>query len=129
MKTSRQSFVLGVMGACTAGFLNAACGSDDEPGNTNSSTGGSKSTSTGGSTSGGGACTVVISKNHKHEMKVSAADQAAGVAKEYDITGMASHTHKVSLSAADFADLADGTIVVITSTEGGGHTHDVEITC
>jgi hypothetical protein len=124
MKTSRQSFVLGVMGACATGILTAACGGDDDPGvaKTNTSTGGKGS-------SAGGACTVEISNNHKHAMAVSSADVTAGTAKEYDITGTAPHTHKVSLAASDFKALADGDSVIVTSSTDAGHSHDVEITC
>ncbi len=84
----------------------------------------------GGSTAA--ACTngadAVISKNHKHSLMVSAADIMAGVDKTYDIQGASSHSHDVTLTAAHFASLLNGEMVVVDSTKGG-HTHTVTLSC
>ena len=109
MKTTRQTFVRGALGVCTAGLLSAACGGDDGGGNN--------------------ACSTEIGTNHGHEMTVSAADKEAGVAKTYDIQGMSDHSHTVELTAEDFADLASGTILIVTSSTDAAHSHEVTITC
>jgi hypothetical protein len=72
-----------------------------------------------------------ISANHGHSASVPAADITAGAAKDYDITGTASHSHTISLDAMDMANLAGGASVMVTSTAGGtdGHTHDVTLLC
>jgi hypothetical protein len=93
--------------------LTAACGGGDDDDDTND----------------GGACTTQIAANHGHALTISAADKMTGAAKEYDIKGSADHSHTVSLSAEDFADLASGTIVIVTSSTADGHDHDVTITC
>ncbi len=71
----------------------------------------------------------VIADNHGHALVVSPADVAAGVAKTYSIQGASSHSHDVTLSAADFATLALGASVIVTSTNEFDHEHDVTVTC
>ncbi len=120
MKTTRQTFVWGALSVCTAGLLSAACGGDDDD----------DSSSTGGTGGGGGnACSTSIAMNHAHQMTVSAADVSAAANKTYDIAGSAGHSHTVELTADDFAELASGTIVIVTSSTDEGHSHDVTITC
>ena len=55
----------------------------------------------------------------------------AGAEKVYDIGGASPHTHSVTLTAADFAQLAANTPVQVTSSEGGAgpHTHMVTVSC
>ncbi|HWB77232.1 MAG TPA: hypothetical protein VG755_19835 [Nannocystaceae bacterium] len=50
--------------------------------------------------------------------------------QDYVATG-SMHTHAVSLSAADFAELdSTGSVVVMSGpADGVGHTHMVTITC
>jgi hypothetical protein len=112
MKTSRLSFVRGSLGVCAAGALTAACGGGDDDDD-----------------SSGGACKANIAMNHGHSMSVSAADEMAGAAKTYSIQGSSAHNHTVELSAEDFADLAAGKVVVVTSSTEASHSHDVTITC
>jgi hypothetical protein len=121
MKTSRHSFVLGSLGMCVAGIVNAACGGDDagDDGNTGGSGGGG----------GGGACTTTIGTNHGHMMTVSAADKMAAVDKTYDIAGGAGHSHTVEITAEEFADLAGGSELEVTSSTDAGHSHVVTIKC
>ena len=71
----------------------------------------------------------VIANNHGHSLVVSAEDVAAGVSKTYDIQGTATHTHSLTLAAADFAKLALGAAVTVTSTTDARHSHDVTVTC
>jgi hypothetical protein len=62
-------------------------------------------------------------------MTVTAAEVEAGADMIYDIMGASMHTHSVTLTAADFATLAQGGSVTKTSTSGGQHTHEVTVTC
>ena len=121
MKTTRQTFIRGALGVCTAGLLSAACGGDDDD------------DSNGGGGSGGGgsgtACGTSIAMNHGHQMTVSAADRMAAADKTYDIAGSSDHSHTVELTAEDFTDLAGGTILSVTSSFDNGHDHEVTITC
>lgn len=77
----------------------------------------------------GEACTETISANHGHVLEVSQADIDAAQEKTYDIQGGSPHSHLITLTAADFATLAGGGQVVVTSTTGGAHTHDVTVVC
>lgn len=72
---------------------------------------------------------VDIQTNHGHTLTVSKEDVIAGVEKTYDITGSSGHTHAVTLTAGDFAALAANNAVVVTSTEGSFHTHEVTVSC
>ena len=74
---------------------------------------------------------VTIDMNHGHVLMVTSSDVAAGADKTYDITGTATHSHMVTVKAADFAKLqsnANGSVTV-TSTVGGAHMHSVTILC
>ena len=71
----------------------------------------------------------VISANHGHSLVVSPADVAAGSAKTYSIQGAAGHAHSITISTAQFTQLAAGHAIVIASTVGAGHTHSVTVTC
>jgi hypothetical protein len=95
-----------------AGALTAACGGDDDEG-----------------ADGGGACKANIATNHGHSMSVSAADEMAAADKTYSIQGSSAHNHTVTLTAAHFADLAAGKVVVVTSSTDAAHSHDVTVTC
>ena len=70
-----------------------------------------------------------ISANHGHAAVIPAADVAAGVMKTYDIKGASSHPHTITVTAAMFAMLKAGTMVVVPSSNDAGHTHNVTVTC
>jgi hypothetical protein len=70
-----------------------------------------------------------ISANHGHTLKVSAADANAGVGKTYTTAGTATHKHKVTITSAQFAQLAAGRSITVLSTTIGGHSHSVTVTC
>ena len=72
---------------------------------------------------------TVIQTNHAHVWTVTAAQFTAAVAKDYHIQGTAQHDHAVSMTAADFAQLAQGKSVTKVSTVGAGHTHTGIATC
>ena len=109
------------MGVCVAGVLTAACGDDGEE---NPAGGGG----TGGGASGG-ACGATIATNHGHKLTVTKAEAMAGVAKTYDIQGTSMHNHTVELTAEDFADLLDGTVLSVMSSTDASHAHEVTIEC
>lgn len=75
-----------------------------------------------------GARHTAITGNHGHSLTIPAADVEAGVEKTYSIEGGASHPHDVTISAAQFATLADGGTFTVTSTSTG-HTHSVTVAC
>ncbi|MGE0401587.1 MAG: hypothetical protein AB7T06_33105 [Kofleriaceae bacterium] len=70
-----------------------------------------------------------ITSNHGHVLMVSLADVNAGMAKTYDLTGTANHSHSLMVTAAQFQQLKDGQTLNLTSTSGGGHTHNVSVQC
>lgn len=72
---------------------------------------------------------VAIPANHGHAVMVSAADVQAGVDKTYDIKGSSGHPHTITVTAAMFAMVKQGTPVTVTSSADAGHTHQVTITC
>jgi hypothetical protein len=81
---------------------------------------------------------AVIAENHvhsPHEVTVTSGEVSASAEKIYDIMGAATHTHSITVSAADFATLKGGGLVMITSTEGmlfgsnEPHTHVVTLSC
>lgn len=158
MELSRKEFVLGSLAAAGAALMGVACGDDTtSSGGSNAGgaaaggssaggapgTGGSATTGgapgTGGTTATGGApgtgggapagCTETIATNHGHVLEVSVDDVNAGVEKVYDITGSSMHSHSVTIGAADFALLAQGMPVMVVSSTGGMHTHNVTVTC
>ena len=75
----------------------------------------------------GASGTVLM--NHGHTLVIPAADVLAGVQKVYDIKGGANHSHTVTLTAADFTQLALGNQVDKTSSFLQAHDHVVLIAC
>jgi hypothetical protein len=119
MSMTRKQFLRTVLGAGigVAGVATlAACGGDDG----------------GPADAPAGTCTTpsaTIGANHGHTMMVTKAEVTAATAKTYDITGTGGHTHTVMVSAANFASLAVGGTVTITSSSANSHTHDVVVMC
>lgn len=93
--------------------------------------GGGTDSGTGGADTGGagGACGGIVDDNHGHSISVPRADVTAGTPQTYDIQGSAGHSHTVSVSAAQFAILADVGMVIVTSSNMSGHSHQVTINC
>ncbi|MEZ4373784.1 MAG: hypothetical protein R3B07_23385 [Polyangiaceae bacterium] len=105
-------------------------GGSGNGGSAGQATGGSAGNNTAGTGGGGGAsCEASIVGNHGHELVVTQEDIDAGVDKTYDITGAALHSHSVTVTAADFATLAGGGSVTVTSTDAAAHNHSVTVTC
>lgn len=72
---------------------------------------------------------AVISANHGHTLVVPPEDVTAGETKTYSIKGASSHDHKVTITAAQFAELAAGATLDLASTTAGTHAHTVTVTC
>ncbi len=90
---------------------------------------------TGDSTGAAGGCEggedpgITIGTNHGHALVVPLADVMAGAEATYDIMGTSMHTHSVTLSAEDMTTLGGGGEVTVVSGDGGGHTHEVTVSC
>jgi hypothetical protein len=76
-------------------------------------------------------CSPNIAANHPqpHALLIPVTDLDSTTAKTYDIQGAADHSHTVTFSAAQLAQLKAGTMVTVTSTTTLGHEHQVSVTC
>ena len=109
--------LLASLGVVAAGAALAACGDDG-----------------GGSIDAAVSCddngtTSVITQNHGHVLVVTQEDIAAGVDKTYDIMGTALHTHSVTITAAQFAMLAQNMSATTTSSVATSHSHGIVVMC
>ena len=69
---------------------------------------------------------VSTDANHTHTgSTITAAQFTAGNAITLTLTGVATHTHTVSLSQAELTQISGGTRVQKTSTTDNGHQHTV----
>ena len=66
-----------------------------------------------------------ISDNHGHSAVITGAQLTAGGALSLDIQGTATHTHTVSLSAAEITSIAGNQRVAKSSSTTAGHDHTV----
>lgn len=72
---------------------------------------------------------AAIGGNHGHVLNVTKADVMAGAAKTYDIAGTAGHSHLVTLSAQDMANLQQNLLAQETSTVTLSHSHSISVSC
>jgi len=93
--------------------------------------GGGYSAGGGGTAMGTSSCGASISDNHGHVLAIAVADLDSTTARTYNIMGSATHSHNVTFSVAQLAQLKAGDAVSVTSTPGStdGHTHQVDVTC
>jgi hypothetical protein len=70
-----------------------------------------------------------IADNHGHVLLIPQADILAGVQKVYDIKGNANHSHTVTMTASDFAFIAQGNQIDKMASYLQGHDHAVYIAC
>ena len=75
------------------------------------------------------ACAATISDNHGHVLAIPAADLDSTTDKTYDIQGTAGHTHSVTFTAAQLAQLKAGTTVSVTTTMTLSHDHRIGEHC
>jgi len=76
-----------------------------------------------------GADAKSISSNHGHTLTVSKEDIDAGLEKAYSIQGSSGHDHGIVITAANFTSLKSKQSIVIESTTGASHRHDVTVSC
>ena len=67
----------------------------------------------------------VISSNHGHSAVITGAQLTAAGAIKLDITGQATHSHSVDLTAAEVVAIAGGTKTSKESSTDASHSHTV----
>lgn len=67
----------------------------------------------------------VFSANHGHALTIPAADLDSTTPKTYSVQGTSGHDHMVTLMPGQLAILKAGGIVNVTTTDGGGHNHQM----
>jgi hypothetical protein len=72
---------------------------------------------------------TTIGSNHGHALVVSKADISAAADKTYHIMGTATHDHTVTLTAAQFAQLAANNAIMTTSSTDASHSHSIMVAC
>jgi hypothetical protein len=77
----------------------------------------------------GSGCAATISDNHGHVLAIAAADLDSTADKTYDIQGTADHSHSVTFSAAQLAQLKAGAMVSVTTTMTLNHDHRIGEHC
>lgn len=108
----------------------SACGRVNQNGDFTDNTNNNSGSNSGGNTANNASCSAAqISANHGHTLTVSAADVQAGVQRTYSIQGRSGHPHTITLNSSDFAALAAGNAVTVSSSFDAGHTHQVVVTC
>lgn len=78
----------------------------------------------------GGACASrAISENHGHVLAFNRADLDSTTNRSYSIRGSGDHDHIVTLTVAQLQSLKAGNTFDVVSSSGGGHVHDVTVSC
>src|SRR5688572_20150697 len=80
-----------------------------------------------GGPTGGSPVIVATSttvNGHQHTASVPEADTSSTADRTYESSLTLGHTHQVTLTAANFATLAAGGSVTVTSSSAEGHAHD-----
>jgi hypothetical protein len=77
----------------------------------------------------GAGCTATIAGNHGHVLAIAAVDINSLVDITYDIHGTADHTHSVTFTAAQLAQLKAGSMVSATTTTALAHNHAISEQC
>jgi hypothetical protein len=114
MRIARRGF-LGLFGASIASTIAPSLGCSSDSGSPDA-----------------GGCGITIATNHPHgphKLTMTDADVMAAAEKTYDIQGAAAHSHMVTLTADQMAMLKAHGTVMVTSSDGEGHTHMVTVTC
>jgi hypothetical protein len=77
----------------------------------------------------GSGCAATISDNHGHVLAIATTDLDSASDLTYDIQGNAGHSHSVTFSAAQLAQLKAGNTVSVTSTMTLNHDHRIGERC
>jgi hypothetical protein len=72
---------------------------------------------------------VNIGTNHGHTLTVPVADIQAGMNMTYNIQGSSLHPHTVTITAAQFAQLAMNQSIMVISSTDNQHSHAVTVSC
>ncbi len=76
------------------------------------------------------ACSATqITNNHGHTLTMPTADLNSTVSMSYNIQGSANHSHLVTFSAAQLAQLKAGQSVTVATTVSLAHQHDLSAAC
>lgn len=70
-----------------------------------------------------------ITGNHGHALTIQKSDLDSTTDKAYNIQGMATHNHTITLTPAQLAQLKAGRMVTVTSSVTSAHAHDVTVSC
>lgn len=129
MGITRKEFLGGIAGG-TVLLVFTSCGG----GGSGYTGGGMSNGSMSADTMSSGGCTDTIAANHGHVLAVASTDLDSTVDKSYDIRGTADHTHTVTLTVAQLAQLKAGQSVNVVSTTStsmtyGTHSHAVSVSC
>jgi hypothetical protein len=118
MNISRKRFIE-TMASGSAVLLFTSCGG-----------GGSTGTPAPAPAPNGTSCSpAAISENHGHVLVIAKSDLNSTSTMTYDIHGTADHTHSVTFSAAQLAQLKAGMTVAVSSSVTLSHDHTVTVTC
>jgi len=74
-------------------------------------------------------CTATIAGNHGHVLAIPRTDLDATVDKTYDIQGSAVHTHSVTFTPVQLAQLKAGGTVSVTTSFTIDHSHAIGELC
>jgi hypothetical protein len=113
MTLTRKEFLVS-LGTLAGGAALAACGDDGTAAVPNCDENGTS---------------VDISANHGHVLVVTKGDVMAAAEKAYDIRGTALHTHLVTISPAQFAQLQQNVSISAVTTVVDAHTHTIVVMC
>jgi hypothetical protein len=116
MPISRKTFLIQ---AASGGWLLATAGCG----------GGGGDSSNPPAPSASSGCAATISDNHGHVLAIAAADLNSTSDITYDIQGSAGHTHSVTFTAAQLAQLKAGSTVSVTSSMTLSHDHRIGELC
>jgi len=115
MPISRKTFLIQVAGG---GWLLATAGCGGGGGDSNPP-----------AQPAGSGCAATISDNHGHTLAITAADLDSTSDITRDIQGSAGHTHSVTFTAAQMAQLKAGNTVSVTSSTTLAHDHRISEHC
>jgi hypothetical protein len=117
---NRREFLGEALAVPIAGMavFSAACGGDD---------GGGTAIDAGPPNCLANGTAVQVAGGHTHPLQVPVADIQAGSTRTYTLDG--DHTHMVTITAAQFGQLAGNTEVMTRSTTTLGHSHPITIRC
>jgi len=73
------------------------------------------------------ACDIEVGGKDEHELVIPESHVKGRRDRTYDIQGIASHPHMLTVTVADFEEMLRGKLVTIQSSTTDGHTHFVYI--